>query len=153
MTKKPCSRNPSTKAGGQVMSWAPRPMTSNSAGSTGSPSVTYSMSMPLTWALGTDGSLQLLLSCRLPSRRVRPCALSRRRRFDQRCPGATRTLPTRAWLETHEDDLSRRHAHDENGERGHLEGPLLNREQEDGHADDGPDVGVHGFRLRVGPAL
>src|ERR1700722_4462605 len=58
ITKKPRWRSPSTKPFGQVVSCAPRPMTRSSAGSEGSPSVTYSISTPLTLASGTDDSLR-----------------------------------------------------------------------------------------------
>src|SRR6266851_2022939 len=44
MTKKPCLARPSKKASGQIVSCAPRPMTSSSAGSLLAPAVSYSIS-------------------------------------------------------------------------------------------------------------
>src|SRR5216684_3277661 len=49
MTKKPCFARPWKKASGQMVSCAPRPMTSSRAGSLLSPAVSYSISMPLAF--------------------------------------------------------------------------------------------------------
>src|SRR4029450_12051264 len=61
MTKKPFFASPSTNASGQMVSWAPSPMISSTAGSPLLPAVSYSISMPLAFARATlPPSLQIL---------------------------------------------------------------------------------------------
>ena len=50
-------------------------------------------------------------------------------------------------------DCSVGRARDEEREGHHVEGPLVHRQQEHDHADQGADVGVHRLGLRVGPTL
>ena len=54
MTKKPCLASPGNNASGQIVIWAPSPMTSNRAGSPLLPAVSYSISMPLALMRATS---------------------------------------------------------------------------------------------------
>src|ERR1700704_3628924 len=62
MTKKPRLARPWKKASGQMVSCAPRPMTSSRAGSPLSPAVSYSISMPLAFSRPTSPPLGCVMS-------------------------------------------------------------------------------------------
>src|ERR1700735_4815312 len=96
-------------------------MTRKSGGSAGSPSVTYSMSIPLAWAVGTSDSLRCGFSCFLPGRPNRcPLLSTWRERRRTREAGATKPW---AGFEADEDDLDGGHAQDEARKAHNLEGP------------------------------
>src|SRR5260221_610177 len=59
MTWKPRAASCSQKSSSQLIIWAPRPITSRSGASFGSPNVSYSMSIPLARALGMRQSYDL----------------------------------------------------------------------------------------------
>jgi len=94
-------------------------------------------------------------SGRLPTRTPVAARHALRRRGRPGHGGLAMTGATEPWarLEAHENRFHRGHARDEEWEGHHVKGPVVHRQQEDDHADERTDIGVHRFRIGVGPAL